>query len=431
MANRVLPSAASGAEAAFEFISTNNDASDRTESLNDRESPTATANDALSSGNGINHVECQEPSAIHNIQNASKKLEDAIRLRDLEYQTHLNQLDRAEKRIVERFQSLESKRASIYEAYGNTNASPDDLMEINAGGKIIAAKRSTLTQIKGTRLEALFSGRWEKKLQRDKAGRIFIDVNPKGFQAIVDYLNDMKISPDDNPPDPPSVNDEYYHILVQQVKIFGIADTLSIGNGIPGSSIIQTDKYANIIHNWLREDGSDGKFELLYSSSRDGFGFSVGFHAGIFHSKCDNMGSTITIIETNQFHVVGGYSNSPWSLGATPPGTFAPPNARWSASNRAFLFAMSNAFEANVATKMKLKNPSNNHAILTHSSKGPTFGMRSTTSPRVRRSSSRTSSGDNPFGNPTGPFQDPPQLRHMTSLLMQTRHTSILEGLTR
>ena len=30
----------------------------------------------------------------------------------------------------------------------------DDLIEINAGGKIIVAKRSTLTQILGSRMEA-------------------------------------------------------------------------------------------------------------------------------------------------------------------------------------------------------------------------------------------------------------------------------------
>jgi hypothetical protein len=55
--------------------------------------------------------------------------------------------------------------------------SDDDIIEINVGGENINAKRGTLFQIKGTRLEALFSGRWDKKLLRDSSGRIFLNVN--------------------------------------------------------------------------------------------------------------------------------------------------------------------------------------------------------------------------------------------------------------
>ena len=36
---------------------------------------------------------------------------------------------------------------------GIVDAKDDDLVEINAGGRVIAAKRSTLTQLKGTRFE--------------------------------------------------------------------------------------------------------------------------------------------------------------------------------------------------------------------------------------------------------------------------------------
>ena len=76
---------------------------------------------------------------------------------------------------------------------------------------------------------------------------IFVDVNPKGFQAIADYLNDMKISSIEDPPDHPSVGDEYYHTLMHQAKLFEIA-----------------------------------KFDLLYRSSRDGLS------AQDFHSKRDH-----------------------------------------------------------------------------------------------------------------------------------------------
>ena len=130
-------------------------------------------------------------------------------------------LDNHEKHLSDQLADLDSRETSLTERINKLNqmksvtasdngidASPDDLIEINAGGKSIVAKRSTLTQLKDTMLEALFSGRWEKRLQRDKKGHIFLDVNSTCFQAIVDYLNEMTISSEDNPPDPPSVDDE-------------------------------------------------------------------------------------------------------------------------------------------------------------------------------------------------------------------------------
>jgi len=46
-------------------------------------------------------------------------------------------------------------------------------------------------------LAALFSGRWENQLQRDTHRRIFLEMFPSCFQSIVDYLNELKMSPPD------------------------------------------------------------------------------------------------------------------------------------------------------------------------------------------------------------------------------------------
>lgn len=244
------------------------------------------------------------------VQHATKKLEAAIKLRDVEYHTFVAQLDRAEKRIEERYKLVASKRTANDEAHGNPNASDDDLIEINAGGKSIVAKRGTLCQLKGTRLEALFSGRWEKKLQRDSNGHIFLDVNGECFQSIVDYLNDMKISPQDNPPDPPSVNEEYSEVLAHQNKLFGIAATFPMTRRLPDSEIIRNDDHAKLLHDWLDDDGEDGEFQLLYRSSRDGTS------AEEFHKRCDIKGCTISVIKREDGMIVGGYSNTP--LGSAP-----------------------------------------------------------------------------------------------------------------
>ena len=49
--------------------------------------------------------------------------------------------------------------------------------------------RDTLTHIKGTRLEALFNRRRDKRLPRDKGDRMLLDVNPNCFGAVVYFLS--------------------------------------------------------------------------------------------------------------------------------------------------------------------------------------------------------------------------------------------------
>ena len=97
-------------------------------------------------------------------------------LEDLDKDT--SALDETENKLKERLHQLNQKKHEISQLNGNLDATDDDLVEVNAGGKIMVAKRSTLTQMKGTRLEALFSGRWDQKLSRDSHGRIFLDVDP-------------------------------------------------------------------------------------------------------------------------------------------------------------------------------------------------------------------------------------------------------------
>ena len=261
-------------------------------------------------------------------------------------------LNQTENKLNERLDGLNHKKHEIAQANGNLDAADDDRVEVNAGGKIIVAKRSTLTQMKGTRLEALFSGRWDKKLSRDSHGRIFLDVDSTCFQAIVDYLSEMMISSEDSPPSPPSVDDEHEHILQHQLELFGLEPTVES----PDSNIINNNGHWKILHDRLKEDGSDGDFSLLYRGSRDVLSASE------FHSNCDNKGCTLTIIETTAGKVFGGYSNTPWSS-----------SGNYTAANKAFLFELSGSGISSPC-KMKLKGLSDQQAIYNHSSWGPIFG---------------------------------------------------------
>jgi hypothetical protein len=55
--------------------------------------------------------------------------------------------------------------------------------------------------------------------------------------------------------------------------------------------------------------GKQVKLELLYRASRDGW------QGQDFHSRCDNKGATVTVIECTGGFVFGGYADVSWKLG--------------------------------------------------------------------------------------------------------------------
>jgi len=222
---------------------------------------------------------------MEQLERARKKLKTAHEKLELDYINHTREQDELENKLLERFRILDEKKHTATVTHGDVNASDNDRVEINAGGKIVAARRGTLCQLKGTRLEALFCGRWDKKLQRDNSGRIFLDVKGDCFQAIVDYLNELVISGEDDIPKPPMVDDEHKQYLDCQLAIFGI----NVPPQSPGSDIVKQYSQLNNIHQWLKEDGSDGALELLYRSSRDGLSNKA------FHNKCDNKGQVFPV----------------------------------------------------------------------------------------------------------------------------------------
>ena len=145
-------------------------------------------------------------------------------------------LSQRESQLYERLRKLNHKKVETAESNGNLDAADDNLVEVNAGGKIVVDKRSMLIQIKGTRLEALVSRHWNKKLSQDGGG---CQLHPAGYCQL--SKNERMISSKDSPPSPPSVNEEHIRILWQQIKLFGLRPKVEF----PHNSIIK-DK-GNII----------------------------------------------------------------------------------------------------------------------------------------------------------------------------------------
>ena len=85
--------------------------------------------------------------------NTNKRLKIAHDNRERDYAAQIRKLDETESKLTKRIDQLNKRKHEIAQANGIVDAKDDDLVEINAGGRVIAAKRSTLTQLKGTRFE--------------------------------------------------------------------------------------------------------------------------------------------------------------------------------------------------------------------------------------------------------------------------------------
>lgn len=101
----------------------------------------------------------------------------------------------------------------------------DDIIEIDAGGKIIRALRSTLTLAPDTMFTYMFSGRWEESLKRNSNGNIFLDHDPELIEIIVNYLRMKKIEDISMPPGPlPKIPEGKTHEFNTILQYFGLTE---------------------------------------------------------------------------------------------------------------------------------------------------------------------------------------------------------------
>ena len=59
-----------------------------------------------------------------------------------------------------------------------SSSAASKIVTFNVGGRRMSARRKTLIRVEGSRLASIFGGRWDKVIPRDKAGRIFLDLDP-------------------------------------------------------------------------------------------------------------------------------------------------------------------------------------------------------------------------------------------------------------
>jgi anaerobic glycerol-3-phosphate dehydrogenase len=102
-------------------------------------------------------------------------------------------------------------------------------------------------------------------------------------------------------------------------------------------------------------DFGDKKWKLLYHGSDDGFG------ASNFHSKCDGIGNTVTVILTTIGCILGGFTPVAWDS----KGAFTPDS-----TNQSFLFRIK---DSRNSARLKFTLSNSSYAILCQASYGPRF----------------------------------------------------------
>ena len=90
---------------------------------------------------------------------ASTASKDVMKILTNDLETSQDALSEARDNINKCFEDLKKDQDAL--ATGNSGIDVDgsEIMDINEGGVVMSVTKDTLTQIKGKRLEALFSGR--------------------------------------------------------------------------------------------------------------------------------------------------------------------------------------------------------------------------------------------------------------------------------
>ena len=228
---------------------------------------------------------------------------------------------------------------------------------LDVGGERHVTSVETLTHEKNTFFTAMFSRQWELERNPDDKS-VFIDRDGKLFTHILAYLRTDAVS------DEIMANDTLRKKLIMEAKYFHLHNLLEILTEPERKEAERMKMFFN--NGTLVSEESKKKLleflgdiykksELLYKASRDGF------DANAFHNKCNNKGATITIIQSKDGHLFGGYTSKPWTS-----------NGSYAADPNAFLFTLTNP--NNIPPTKYLVKPSDSSTVYHNSGYGPTFG---------------------------------------------------------
>ena len=240
---------------------------------------------------------------------------------------------------------------------------------LDIGGEKFATTIETLTREKDSFFTKLFSKEYEEEIERDpNDNSIFIDRDGKLFYHILTYLRTDKL------PNDIMTNELLRQLLITEGEYYCLQNLLyrlteperkrqkekeeeeerfRTDNGFSNGTLLQSEQKIQLNEFY---GNTNQRWELIYKASRDGFAAST------FHKRCNNKGPTMTIIQSNNNYLFGGYTSIPWTSDG-PAKT----------DTTAFLFTLTNPHNI-PPTKYAIKSDKTAHAVYHASDHGPTFG---------------------------------------------------------
>ena len=173
-------------------------------------------------------------------------------------------------------------------------------IKLNVGGHHFATCIQTLTKDPNSMLAAMFSGRFDIKPSED--GSFFIDRDGTHFRYILNYLRSGELILPEDATVFKEIEAEFkfYHIqgILNQMKLT-----------FENSEIMTDEEHRRVLKGWLAPH--KGEWRRLFRASRDGFAVKT------FHTKCDNKGPTVSVIQSGN-NIFGGFTEFSWKS----PGKF-------------------------------------------------------------------------------------------------------------
>ncbi|CAF3624124.1 unnamed protein product [Rotaria socialis] len=220
---------------------------------------------------------------------------------------------------------------------------------LDVGGEKYTTSVEVLTREKDTFFTALFSKQWQ--LERDPDDKsIFIDRNGKIFTYILEYFRTNTV--------PTNVlkDETLITSLIIEVEYFRLKSLLDIlmGTFFPNGTLLKLEHKKKLNDFYGK---TNQQWELIYKATRDGF------DANAFHSHCTDKGPTITIIQSNNNYLFGGYTAIPWTSS----------DRSYKSDTTAFLFSLTNPHSI-PPTKYLINSARAQSAVYHSSNYGPAFG---------------------------------------------------------
>ncbi|KAF2072805.1 hypothetical protein CYY_005879 [Polysphondylium violaceum] len=264
----------------------------------------------------------------------------------------------------------------LQEAISNYHLPTDpnnDVVKLNVGGLKYQTTRETLKKIPNSYFDDMLSAKIKIETYSHKPNTFFIDRDGTHFQYILDILRD------DGRVDIPQELEKKVRkeLLFYRLPIYKRIDVGSIEKESspkledpkqiqqpkleeptviiepPKSKIIDTDSF-KILNDWI-DNTKQLDFELLYRGSENEF------KASAFHNKCDGKGATITIVQSSDGNIFGGYNSQSWNGKNVYYG-----------DNKCFLFTLVN--KHNIKPTKYLPNPKTSYFVSSHPLRASTFG---------------------------------------------------------